>query len=216
MPWFIYTLNAFELMACIVGFMYWQKIRDAYWKWFPVYLGVIVLIEMTGEYMLHVKKDLSANIAIYSFFGIPLQFFFLYWLFYQQFKKTSNSNWPLISAVIYLAALITDLSYISGIEFYFESFSYTIGCTLLLALLFIYFFRFIKSDEIIGYKNNMMFWVSIGVLAFYIGTMPFYAFRKKLYVEFENFFYIYWYIQFGLNYLMYLFFIFSFIWGKPK
>lgn len=210
------VLNILELSACIVAFLYWNKIKNTYWKWFPVYLAVIVLTEIAAEYLLHVKKDLASNIAIYSYFGIPLQFFFFYWLFYQQFRNTKNSKWPLISAATYFVCLVADLLYISKIKYYFESFSYTIGCIFLLILILIYFTRFTRSDEIIKYKSSMMFWVSIGVILFYIGTMPFFAFRTALYRQYPDFFYIYWYIQFGLNYLMYLLFIVSFVWGKPK
>lgn len=216
MPWFLYLLNAFELLACVIGFLYWKKIKETYWKWFPIYLGVIVLTEIIGEYFLFVRDDLQTNTIIYSYFGIPIEFLFFYWLFHQNFRKTSNYKWPLISATIYIISLVVDLSYISKIEIYFESFSYTIGCILLLVLLLIYFSGFIRGSEIINYKSSMMFWVSVGIMVFYIGTMPFYAFRTKLFAEYEKFFYIYWYIQFGLNYLMYLFFTISFIWGKPK
>jgi len=216
MSWFIIVLNILEFMACITGLVFWNKFKNSYWKWFPVYLGVIILTELIGEYLLHVKKDLASNIALYSYFGIPIQFFFFYWLFYQQFKPAAKSKWPLISAAIYLICLVTDLAYISKIKLYFESFSYVIGCIFLLILILIYFARFIKSDEIIKYRTSMMFWVALGLMIFYIGAMPFFAFRTELYRQDKDFFYTYWYIQFGLNYLMYLLFIISFIWGKPK
>jgi hypothetical protein len=213
---FIIILNVLELLACITGFIFWNKIKKTYWKWFPVYLFVIVLTEVTGEYLLNVKNDLELNIAVYSYFGIPLQFFFFYWIFYQQGKKTNNRNWPLISAAIYFISLVADLLYISKIRFYFESFSYIIGCVFLQILVLIYFSRFIKTDEIIKYRSSMMFWMCLGLMVFYTGAMPFFAFRKTLYVNYNDLFYIYWYIQFGLNYLMYLLFSVSFIWGKPK
>jgi hypothetical protein len=216
MSWLIIVLNILELLSCIAGFIFWSKIKNTYWKWFPVYLGIIFLTEITAEYLLHVKNDLASNIAIYSYFGIPLQFFFFYWIFYQEFRNTKNSKWPLISAVIYLICLVADLLYISKIKFYFESFSYIIGCIFLLILILIYLASFTRSDAIIKYKSDMMFWVSLGLVIFYAGAMPFFAFRKALYVEYNDLFYVYWYIQFGLNYLMYLFFIVSFIWGKPK
>ena len=216
MTWHIIILNVLELSACITGFLFWNKIRHSYWRWFPVYLGVIILTEVAGEYLLYVRYDLKLNIAVYSYFGIPIQFLFFYWIFYRQFKHTNKSKWPLISLAIYSICLITDLLYISKIKFYFESFSYTVGCLFLLILLLIYFSGFIKSDEIIKYKASIMFWVTLGLILFYVGSMPFFAFRKALYVEHKDFFYIYWYIQFGLNYLMYLLFVVSFIWGKPK
>jgi hypothetical protein len=216
MSWYIIVLNLLELLASLTGFIFWKKIKDTHWRWFPVYLGIIFLTEIVGEYFLFVRGDLSTNIAVYSYFGIPLQFFFFYWLFHQELKKTKKSVWPLVSAAIYLISLVADLAYISSIKFYFESFSYIIGCIFLLVLLFIYFTRFTKSDEIINYRTSMMFWISLGLMLFYIGTIPFFAFRKVLYVEHKELFYVYWYVQFGLNYLMYLFFTISFIWGKPK
>lgn len=216
MSWFIIILNILELLSCIVGFMYWNKLKQTYWRWFPVYLGVIILSEITGEYFLHVRHDLETNIAVYSYFGIPIQFFFFYWMFYKQFKNSNKSKWPLISAAVYFACLIADLFYISKIKFYFESFSYIIGSIFLLILILIYFTGFIKSEEIIKYKTSMMFWVCVGLMLFYVGAIPFFAFRKALYVQYRSFFYIYWYTQFGLNYLMYLSFMLSFIWGKPK
>ena len=217
MKWYIILLNIFELLACVTGLFYWRKIRNSFWQWFPVYLGVIFLTEMTGEYLLFVKRDLSANIFLYTYFGIPAQFFFFYWLFYQYFKiKKSNRKWSLISTAIYLVALIADLTYISKHEFYFESFSYVIGCLFMLILLLIFLFGFTNEEEIVNYKKSMMFWVCIGLLIFYIGATPFFAFRSKLYKENTAFFYVYWYVQFGLNYLMYLLFTVAFIWGKPR
>ncbi len=216
MSWFIIILNLLELLACVTGFIFWSKIKHRYWKWFPLYLSAIFITEIAGDFFLHVKGNLQLNIALYSYFGIPLQFLFFYWLFYQQFKNTNTSKWPLISAVIYLICLVADLLHINKIELFFESFSYIVGCLFLLVLTLMYFARFMKSEEIMQYKSSMMFWVSIGLLAFYVGTMPFWAFRKYLYVNHKVFFYSYWYIQFGLNYLMYLLFTVSFIWGKPK
>jgi hypothetical protein len=216
MSWFIIVLNIFEALACITGFLYWKKIRNSYWYLFPVYLAIIVLTELTGEYLLHVKKDLDVNIALYRYFGVPVQFFFFYWLFYQYFKSTKRNKWPLYSAAIYLASWLTDLVYLSSFKLYFDSFSYAVGCILLLVLLLIYFTRFIKSDELLHYKSSMMFWVCMGIFIFYIGSLPFWGLRTTLYRQYPDFFYTYWYTQYGLNYLMYILFSVSFIWGKPK
>ena len=213
---FILILNFLELASCITGFLYWNKIKDTYWKWFPVYLGIIFLTEIAGEYFLFVKDDLVTNIAIYSYFGIPLQFLFFYWIFYKQFTGTKFNALTLIAVILYLVALVADISYIGKIQFYFESFSYVIGCLLLMIILIVFFIRFVNSNDIIHYKSSIIFWVSLGLLLFYIGTMPFFAYRTKMYNEIRELFFRYWYLQFGLNYLMYLFFMLSFICGKTK
>lgn len=216
MSWFIIILNIFEALACLAGFLYWKKIRNSYWYLFPLYLGIIVLTEFTGEYFLHVKKDLDLNIAVYRYFGIPVQFFFFYWLFYQYFKSIKRNKWPLFFGAIYLASWVFDLTYMSRIKLFFDSFSYVIGCIMLLVLLLIYFIRFVKSDELLQYKSSMMFWVCLGVMIFYIGSLPFWGLRTTLLMKYPNLFYVYWHIQFVFNCMMYILFSVSFIWGKPK
>lgn len=213
MAWFTIILNFFELAACITGFLFWNKVRNTYWKWFPVYLAIIVVIELTGEYFLYIHRDLAINVAIYRYIGLPFEFLFIFWLFYQYAKPR---KWPLLLAAIYVVVWILDQVYFSKMNLYFDSFSYTIGNALLLICLFIFFIRFSNSNAILHYRSSMLFWVSLGLLIFYVGTLPFYGMRTTLYREYRSLFYVYWYIQFFLNYCMYSLFMVAFIWGRPK
>jgi len=208
------VLNGFELAACIVGFVVWKKIKNSYWRWFPFYLALIVLIEITAEYFLHVRNNLAVNNGIYQYFGLPLEFLFFYWLLYRYFNN--ESRWPLYAAAIYLACWLLDIFYLGQLSLYFESISYIIGTILLAILLLIFFIDFSKSDAILKYQSSMMFWVCAGLMIFYIGTLPFYGLHTTLYRMDKHFFYAYWYIQFALNYLMYTLFVVAFIWGKPN
>jgi hypothetical protein len=211
-----YGLNFFELAACITGFMFWNKLKKSYWKYFPIYLAVILLTEIAGKFILLVVKDSSLNTALYSYFGMPVQFFFFFWLFYRYFKNTSKNKWPLFSAIIYFICAVIDLIYAGKMNFFVEAFSYTVGNLLLLVLILMFFIEFINTEEILRYRSSMMFWVCLGLMVFYIGSMPFYGLRNTLFKQHPKIFYPYWYIQYGLDYLMYLFFSIAFIWGKPK
>ena len=149
-------------------------------------------------------------------------YFFFYWLFYQYFRLTSKNKWPLYTAAIYLLCWLSDIFvwpdifYLTRVKLLFDSFSYTIGNILLLVLLLMYFITFSKSDRILNYRQNRMFWVCLGLMIFYVGSMPFYGMRTTLYYQYPDIFYPYWYTQYGLNYLMYLLFIISFLWGREK
>jgi hypothetical protein len=213
MPWLTIILNFFELAACITGFLFWNKIRDTYWKWFPVYLAIILLVELTAEYFSYVRDNVAVNDAIYWFFGIPVEYLFLYWLFYQYAKPR---KWPLLLAAIYVLAWILGLIYLSNLKLNFDSFSVTIGNSLLLVSLFIFFIRFSNSNAILHYRSSMMFWVCLGLLIYYVGSLPFYGMRTTLWKDYRNIFYVYWYIQFFLNCCMYSLFMIAFIWGRPK
>ncbi|WP_272149004.1 hypothetical protein [Tenacibaculum aiptasiae] len=91
----------------------------------------------------------------------------------------------------------------------------TVGTILLSFLVVLEFIKQIKNDNILEFNRNKMFYITVGVILFYIGTYPFFAFNdiliKDKYIHIWNMYYIYFLIS---NYLMYLLFAASFIWGK--
>jgi hypothetical protein len=215
---FVLGLNACELIACVVGFIYWKKIKNTYWKWFPVYLGILFLVEMTGKVLRLVFHDNETNTALYRYFGIPIQFLFFFWLFYCYFSNLNKKDkrWPLTGAAIYIGAWFTEWLFFEKVKAWFMSFSYTMGNIVLLVLVILFFIRFINSEMILKYRESLMFWVCLGLLAFYLGTFPYYALRNTLYSNLNSVFKAYSYVSLGLDYLMYIFFTIAFICGRPK
>ena len=214
----IWGLNFVELLACVTGFIYWKKIKDTYWKWFPVYLVVVIMVEMTGRILTSVFHNQPLNIAVYRYFGIPMQFLFFFWLFYCYFSNLNKKDrrWPPIGAAIYIAAWFIEWLFLEDVKTWFMSFSYTIGNIMLLVLVILFFIRFINSEAILKYRQSMMFWVCLGLLVFYLGAFPYYALRNTLLHNYRPIFNIYSYVSLGLDYLMYIFFTIAFICGRPK
>jgi hypothetical protein len=211
--WIRYGLNLFELMACVTGFIYWKKIRSSYWRLFPIYLLVIVCVEVLGAF-----TEGDFNINLYSYFGIPIQFLFFFWLFHQYFKPLPPVIWSIIATAVYIISLVTELIFLRNETLFFSSLSYTVGNVMLAILVLIFFSRFISSEKILGFKSDMMFWVSLGLLIFYLGSLPFYGLYNTIRddTKYPGLLATYWSVQMIFNYLMYTFFTISFIWGKPK
>jgi len=209
-------LNFLELSACITAFFYWNKIKNSHWKYFAFYLALIVITELTAEYFLHCLKDLKTNAQIYRYWGLPLQFFFFFWLYYQYLKDGKNRYLPLVSGLIYLSCWFIDQNYFIGLFPWFDSFSYSVGCILLLILLLAYVFQLTSAGELFSFKSNMMLMVNLGILLFYIGTLPYWGFKGVMYENYQDLFSVYYVIQFILNYMMYLIFTMAFIWGRQK
>lgn len=206
-----WALNFFELLASVVGFLYWNKLRYSYWKWFPIYLAVILVVELTGKYILLVAGNVELNIRLYRYFGTPVQFLFFFWLFSRYFKHSKERYWAITGACIYILCALVELYYLSGRKFWFFSFSYTAGNIILIILIMIFFVKLIGSQDILHYKYNMMFWVCLGLLIYYLGTLPFWGLRNMLLASYPKLFRTYWYIQFGFDYLMYIFFVIGFV-----
>lgn len=203
-----------EIVACITGIIYWRKIKNTVFKYFWVYLLLIVVAECIGRYF-QTHNMLAVNKAYYSYFIIPSEFIFFFWLFY----KCSNNikrRLPIVFVGIYLLAWLIDVFYLSNKSFWFYSFSYTIGNLLLLILILRFFKKLTLSDEILYFKQNVLFWISFGLLLFYLGTFPYYGLRNTLVLNYKSIYLTYSSIVIILNCMMYLMFTFSFIWGKPN
>ncbi len=200
-----------QFLACLAGLIYWKKIKHNYWKWFAIYLTAIFLLELFSKYVLNYYPYVRQY--YYGFFVIPFEFLFFYWLYAVSSKKNIKLYWLL--TVLYLLSFIPDILLFNGQGWFFKSFSYSVGNLFLAIMAIIEFQRQIKSDSILSFKTNMLFYVNAGVILFYIGTLPFFAFYGllvkdiSLWRDYYNCFILF-------NHLMYLLFTAAFIWGKTN
>jgi hypothetical protein len=210
-----YGMYFMEGVAAITGFLYWKKIKNRYWKWFPVYLGIIFLTELYGEYLFTVRNNQHLNGILYTYWAIPLQFLFFCWLFYRYFENSAYRWWPLVCAFIYLLAWVADMTLLKNVSFAFTSFSYMMGNIILLLHIILFFTRFSASNDILHYWQSQMFWVSIGLLVFYLGSLPFFGLWNNI-RHYKVLFNNYWKVQMYMGCMMYGFFAISFIWNKKN
>lgn len=200
-----------EGFCALLGILNYKKLKQTYWKCFVWYCVIIFLSEMFSKFILDYYPNKRK--FYFDFFGIPIQFFFLFWLYAK--KSLQSNRLYLISTITYLCFLVPHFFYISETRL-INQMSYTMGCFLLLIMCVLEFNKQIKSDDILNFKFNKMFYINIGVIIFYIGTMPFFTFDKYLFENqkviwsnYKLFFLI------SVN-IMYLLFAASFVWGKPK
>lgn len=208
-------LIVLEVVSCLVGVFSFKKLKNSYWVFFPVYLFFIVLSEYVGWH-LRVNHLISYNINFYNYLVIPTEFSFTFWLFYQAFKAGKYRWLPAVCTTVYFLCWIIDMAYLSKLRLSFYSFSYTIGNLVLLVLILWYFIQLVNSNAILTFRSNMMFWVSLGLLLYYLGSFPYYGLRNTIAYNFRELNITYSYIVLVLDCLMYLMFTFSFIWGKPN
>lgn len=204
-------LLGIEFLSALIAFIYVFKLKGSYWKWFSVYL-IFIFIQEFYWFFNGSLFGIIAKHEYYAFIGIPIQYLFFFWLY--AYRSLNRKTLFFAFLIIYI------LTYIP-VEFYFEkinlvySINLTVGTTLLTFLVVLEFLKQIKNDNILNFKENKMFYVNVGVILFYIGTYPFFAFQdiltKDNYVNIWNIYYIYFLIS---NYAMYLLFAASFIWGK--
>lgn len=209
-PELLKLLLCLEFIAALVSLIYIPKCKRTYWIWFIFYLNFIFVFDYFSEQIsnfLMIKKQFY-----FAYFIIPVQFLFFYWLYAVKSLRKIKLFW--IFSITYLLSFIPIELYFSKLKVVY-SFNLVIGTILLMFLIFLEFLKQIKNDDILEFSKNKMFYINIGLVLFYVGTLPFFALYNLLINELQiwNAYYLYFMIS---NCVMYLLFSISFIWGRTK
>ncbi len=200
-----------EFFAAFVGLIYYNKVKNTHWKWLVYYLVFIFFAEFISLLILDDYPNFKKY--YYNFFIIPVEFIFLFWLYSIKSLKNIRLFW--ISIFLYSICLLYYILNFENIAI-ISSINYIVGALLLMAMIILELINQIKSDKILFFKENMMFYINLGIILFYIGTLPFYAFNQVLYDNSVQIFNIYGIFTLTVCNLMYYLFAAAFIWGKPS
>lgn len=199
-----------QFLTALVALYHYPKLKKSYWKWFIVYCCSIFIMEAFAKWGL---KNYPTYISkYYDYFVIPIEFLFFYWLYAIKSLNKQKLFWALIVlfCISFLPYLITIQK--PGMML---SLSYTVGTVLLMFLVILELFKQIKSEKILLFRTNFMFYINIGIIVLYVGTLPFFSFYKLLLNE-PNLWSNYYTFFLCANHIMYLLFTAAFIWGKPN
>jgi hypothetical protein len=206
----VHLLHLCEFIALVAGIIKFKSLKNSYWKWFVFYLAYILVYEIISYIA---KVEFKYKIGLFqSYIHIPIEYLFLFWLFaVKSLQKKVLFYW---FSVLFFLSFVIDTRLQQG-DFTFKSLNTTIGNLLLLILVMFEFNKQIKSDAILNFIENKMFYINIGVTLFYVGNMPFFGWYMPIlkYPDIWNDFYKYFMIS---NCMMYLLFAASFVWGKVK
>lgn len=208
----VLILNAFELGVFLIGVYFFKNLQKEYLKIFVVLLGFIFFSEMIGKYLKHIDAH-SMNVIWYGFISLPIQFMTFFWLYS---KRNSSRILFILPTVFYLSSLLIEVIILNGKEYMFSNLTYTVGNLLLLILIVNYLYRLLRSNDILYFKKDPFFWISLGQLIFYLPTIPFYFFMQYLYDSNINFYINYYYFATCLNCIMYVCYAISFVWKKAN
>lgn len=203
------SLSIFAIFAGIIIF-FLLKEKKAPWIFFSAFLITLGTLDQLGG-----KIPSDYNLLFYNYLVIPGEFLFYYWLFSND--ERLGKKLPIYIALGYFVAFgFEKTGNTSNYGLQFGSFSYTIGIIGLLVLIIRYLYLLSNSDDILHFKSQPMFWISVGLLVFWLGSLPYYGLLNYLYQNFPQLFSSYTWVAMVLNYLMYSLFICAFLWQKEK
>ena len=210
-------LILYFLSVLIYTYHYFKKSFDIKLRYFIGYLFFMLLFELIAQlvkYTLKLDNVLVYNILTFLEFNCLL-LFLSGLLYFVSTKKVLVAliitfNVIYVLSTIYYIVLRNYLQIYNGIASISGSFIVTIA-------IFLFFKDFINSDKISNFKKSLSFWISSGLLIYYLGTIPITSIMNYMQsINDKAEVHFLFNIQYVLVALMYSIFIFGALWSQKK
>jgi hypothetical protein len=193
------TIIYFEFATVLVALLQYKKHKQLYFKYFVAY--VLVLFGFEFLIATFFEKNNQSIYNIYTFFEFNLVTIVYF-----------NLNKEKLSRLI-IKYLIVSFNIIYFLSFYFlilKDYTVTLGALVVSVFMILYLRELLNSTKIIDYKRELSFWITVGMLFYYLSTIPFLALVYILKLKDVLLFYI---IHF-ITIITHLCFIFGLLWSK--
>lgn len=210
-----------ELLAAIVGTIYFYKYKNTSLKYFLYLLWYIVLTEFFSGYAsktgtLIFYTDENGNHYTTWFYNLLrfVTFSSLFYIYYKYLNTVKFKKWIRFFAIIYISVYFINWFFIQDFVKESSELPRILGSLFLISTIIFYFIELLRSEKIIVFHRLLLFWISVGLLLFYTGTIPF-ALKRNGYALIPGIHDLF-LILYLLAISMYLIFTFGFIWSKKE
>lgn len=167
LPAYIY----FIALSFVVSLFVFYKNQYPYIRWFPYFLFASLATEFAGSYMY--SKGVN-NLYLYNFFTV-CEFCFYLICISVIIHSTLVKRVILVTAVLYAVISFANIIFFQGMKA-FHTVTYSLGCLIIVAACFYYFFELFRLSKSVKLMRNPAFWICSGLLFFYCCGFPLYAF----------------------------------------
>lgn len=158
----LYVIKSLEVLTALVAVFYVRKYKEKYFGYFLIYILVLVSFEILIA--LFFPKDNKHIYNIYTLFEFNLVALIYYNLNQEKFS---------LKSIKYIMIAFNSIYFFS---FYFvnlQDYTVLIGAFLVSCFMILYLKELLNSNKIINYKVNLSFWITVGMLFYYLTTIPF-------------------------------------------
>ncbi len=212
----VYSIFFIVSLTTIISFFYYKKFKGTIYRYFLYFLLIPFFTEFIYNIVLYWYYNYDIilfNPHIFYNFYLVTSFIF-YFLFYKSISKNKRNK--IIFSVlnyIFIGFIIFDIIILKNSIFKgFRTPIIVFGGILLLITLILFLIEIINSNKIIfNISKSFIFWISTGLLLFYVGIIPIMISR-----EFLNYNETYAVILVVLNAIMYGSFVIGMIKSDTK
>ncbi len=165
----------FEVLTAIAGTFYYHKYKDIpVLKYYVYILWYIVANEFIGLY-LRLTSDM--NTAILNNIYNLINFTYIYFLYKNHLKNNTNKKIALACCLLYWGSLVIN-GFFENYLLAFQRIPYIIAAVGVVTTILLYFQEVLNSEKVLHVKKNLLFWISVGLLIYYVGNIPFRILRN--------------------------------------
>lgn len=205
------------LSVLIYIFYYFKKSFEIKLKYFTLFLVFMLLFEVIAD-LVHSVLELD-NVIVYNiltFLEFNSLLFFIKDITHFKSTKKVITRLTAVFNIIYFLSTIYYIVFHSYLQIYNEIASIS-GSFMITIAIFLFFKDFINSDKIANYKKSLSFWISSGLLIYYLGTIPITSIMNYMHGIKDKTEVIFLFnIQYILLVIMYSVFIFGALWSQKK
>ncbi len=220
---YLVAIHIIELVAALAGTYYYLKTTDTQMKIFIWYLWFVIFIETVGMYgyLLQNNYDINwfiwiknsvfcSNTWLYNILSVVSVLVFGKF-YYNILNQKSSRIIIKISTIIY--TVFTILYFMLSGTFFYMSLPYNMFLETFIVFTFVilYYKELLQSDNVLIFYKLPVFYISTGILLFYLCAAPLFTFDGYFYeinnsfIAFRNVF------MFAINIFLYSCFTFAFL-----
>lgn len=161
--------NYFELGAFIVSMLFYPRLKGTPFRTFPFFLFFIVLVEFAGRYIsvaLHQK-----NLWLYNI-STTLEFVFYAYIFGLHLRDPVFKKLASRFIIFYPLLVLLNILFVQGF-WEFHSYTMVVGSIFMIIFCCRYFYELLQSPLEGDLLRDPMFWISTGILFFYLGDFSY-------------------------------------------
>lgn len=215
------SVKYFELLSAIVGTIYFYKYKHTSLKYFLFLLWYIVITEFFSKYasktgVLIFYTDDNGNHYTTWFYNLLrfVTFNSLFYIYYRYLNSIKLKKWIKAFFIVYTVIYIANWLFIQNFIKQSSELPRVVGSLFLIITIIFFFIELLRSEKVVVFHRLLLFWVSVGLLLFYTGTIPF-ALKRNGYALIPGIHELF-LIVYILAIMMYLIFTFGFIWSRKE
>ena len=207
---FQYIIFTFYGVAVFTAILFYGKYKHTVLKYFLWILIYTLVNEFAGR---HLYYWLGQNAIIYNVYH-TIYFLYFFYVFWSFIESKTYKKWIKYIALLFLTVTIVNAFAVNILQ---ESLlaSYIAGASLIIICIILYYIELLSDSRVLHIKENLLFWISIGLLLFHVGYIPIKISRSFFTTQMDVFVTLY-NVQRALILVMYSCFIIGFIWTKRK